>query len=257
MSSVELRGPSLNSIDLTDRIANAMQAHRVAVIEDASVYSTDRPVNEHHHGFLGPRGNSEVEAGHTFSLESVLGSLCNDRSKLRMSINSVRIYGSVPSRGVMHYHGYSKAHLASIEQASQVIIFIVTGIGTYVDERTCTVSEGRGRGVEDERSPTVLIYEDEGQISSAELAEGDMIVLPSGIAHTFSALEGVWATYSVVEIATDSKVMYQTHWIEEEGEGSRLQACIARTIGIQSVEPTRILGLGDIPSIKPYIDCNR
>lgn len=249
------RVPNKKNIDLTGLICEAITAAQVSVIHNACVYSTDRPINKHHHGFLGPNGNSEVEAGHSYNVEQVLSVMSSPRERLRMSMNSIRIYGQIPGTGVMHYHGFSKSNLKKIQDSSQVILFVVHSIGEYSDERTITVSDARGTGGND-RAKSVLIYEEGDYLVANPLDVGDMVVLPSGIAHTFAALPGVWASYGVTEIASHSDAMYQTHWLEEEGEGTKLQCMIRNTMlkeGVPEDTPSRLLGLYDIPSMADFI----
>ncbi|XOV87594.1 MAG: hypothetical protein ACFHX7_22005 [Pseudomonadota bacterium] len=243
----ELRPRGFDLRDLTNEIVVAIESGDVTVIRSTTVYTTDRPGNEEHPGFLGARGNSEVEAGHTFDISRVMLALApQEPSRLRMSQNSVRIFEQIPATGVLHYHGYSKHYLAENPLARQVLIFTVNGMGAMIGDRTVSIPPKGVSGT----WRTAVIFERNDRIEVEELGVGDMVILPSGRAHTLSTTSGCWASYSVIELADNPEVMYQTHWFEEEGE----QLAVERWIENSNIlRGDREVDLGSISEAKDFV----
>jgi hypothetical protein len=247
---VVLREPQVEMEDLTESVCWSLTHSRVKIIRNATVYSTDRAENHYHPGYLNKPGNSEVEAGHTFLAQKVFEKMGCETNNIRMSINNIRIYGRIPAKNTLHYHGYSKKHKEALGQVNQFIIFVVNALGSYTD-RTISILE---KGQEStELHKTAFIFEDEGQIKVKELSVGDMLILPTGISHTFAATDDTFASYSVIEIASDANVMYQTHWYEDEGEGNKIQELIQRTVNKENQAGTQSLDLSSISKCKIFV----
>jgi hypothetical protein len=76
--------------------------------------------------------------------------------------------------------------------------------------------------------------------------------LPSGVYHTFSALQGIYASYAALEICDKADAMYQTHFYESDHNA---QEVIANTLEKEMGQrPSDISGLtlASVPSIKAW-----
>lgn len=248
-----------NVRDVTEEVKLALLRDTVSVIRDASLYRTDRPHHAGGHGSVGTKGDSELEAG----LPSRLGMTIEEvfRTKeLYWSLNNIRIFGPISEYDYPHYHGYSRQQLAEErlrgnKHAMQVVVIMVQAIApydettqaVYFDEPIQTMRDKEGNDA------LIVIYEENGILKTQPLETGDMVVLPSGAYHTFSALPGVYASYAAIEISDAAEMMYQTHFM---GNDQKARGVIANTVEAetgQHPEDDSKLTLADVPSLRAHV----
>jgi len=221
---------------------------------NASIYLTDRPENYGKRGSRGSRGNSDVEAGHSFDLVDVVRSF-GDHRAVRMSLNNIRIFGRIADVDFPHYHGYSQREWKQLPGSFHFIFMTVQSIAR-IDTITvaCVSVNAKGRQQAMASQVLILIYEEDGVLLKEGLRVGDAIALPSGVYHTFAAADGVFASYGAIEVCDDERFMYQVHYEESERDP---RETIANTIQrVTGVRPSQVahLTLGDIPGFEDYVE---
>lgn len=247
--------------DLTAELLGAASKRHCSLIKDTTLYTTDRPHTAGQLENTSTHGNSEVEAGHTFVIWELLSQL-GAPADFCVSMNNVRTYGPVSDREALHFHGYSNKKMAEAKKLlkldlKQLIILQVQAIAPH-DNTNETVSFNiRRKRIEssDSRSVAVLIHERNSLLEVMELETGDLVIIPSGVAHTFSVRPGYFASYTAMEIADDPRVMYQTHTHEEEGLNSEVNEWITNTIVRDTGKSPEVdkPTMADIPSIRDYV----
>jgi len=240
--------------DLTTVIQEALAVHRCRIIPNASIYLTDRPENYGKRGSRGSRGNSDVEAGHSFDLVDVVRSF-GDHRAVRMSLNNIRIFGRIADVDFPHYHGYSQREWKQLPGSFHFIFMTVQSIAR-IDTITggVRIGECQREATSDGKPGLILIYEEDGVLLKEGLRVGDAIALPSGVYHTFAAADGVFASYGAIEVCDDERFMYQVHYEESERDP---RETIANTIQrVTGVRPSQVahLTLGDIPGFEDYVE---
>jgi hypothetical protein len=241
--------------DLSVAIADALAINRCCVIPRSSIYMTDRPENSDKCGSFSSRGNSDVEVGHSFDLSAVLRAI-GECANARFSLNNIRVFGRIADDDFPHYHGYSQDDLRAAPGRYHFIFMTVHNIARYIPNSDCVFVGECLRKIEVDREPgLILIHEDDGILRKQALQVGDSIVLPSGVHHTFAALDGVYASYGAIEVCNDPAFMYQGHHYEEEER----DPCeiVANTIhSMTGVRPPNVsaLTLADIPGFANYVE---
>jgi hypothetical protein len=241
--------------DLSVAIGDALANNRCSVIHQSSVYMTDRPENAGKSGSIGHRGNSDVEVGHSFELTALLRAI-GAHSSARLSLNNVRIFGRIADDDFPHYHGYSRRDLSASPGRFHFIFMTVHSIARYDPATGCVIVGECLRDINVNGEPgLILIHEVEGILVKEALEVGDAIILPSGVYHTFAALDGVYASYGAIEACDDAAFMYQGHhYAEDEREPREVLANTIRAM--TGVYPQNIadLTLADIPGLANYVE---
>lgn len=240
---------------LTEAIKTAVTTGECMVLRASALYMTDHPRLVGSPGFLHDRGNSEVEAGHSFNLDEIVHCISADSKRLRVSINNIRIFGPISTRNFPHYHGYSREELRTKKGAFHFIVLMVQMIAPYdISENTIDTSR-RIESITVEGEPgLILLYESEGFLRTERLSVGDAIVLPSGVYHTFAAAPGVFASYGAIEICDNPDVMYQAHYEEKNRDPREVVANTIESLTGKRPPDSSKLTLGDIPGLALYVE---
>ncbi|MGH8559923.1 MAG: hypothetical protein ACRESZ_21220 [Methylococcales bacterium] len=241
--------------DLTSIVREHVASAKCAVISKSTIYLTDRPENRGRNGFKDNNGNSDVEAGHAVDLLSVALPIASSAGRVYASLNNIRIFGPISNQNFLHYHGYSNEELRNKIGAFHCILLTVHAVARYNRETGEVSLSNRIENVEvGGKAGLVLLHEEERVLRIEPLRVGDMVILPSGTYHSFSAAPGVFASYGAIELCDDPKFMYQVHY--EEGHRD-FRLFIANTIEeITGSRPDDIsrLTLADIPGLEHYVE---